>query len=117
MPGKYECRVDGYGGFIQFPYPFTLAHFEAWWSLAVKPQKGKTRTEINLFVDDWPAARELLRKYGDWRVEGVTLGQLESDDVPLEIVSWVVDCADEYISPLLSQKKRLLLSIATWLER
>lgn len=116
-PGYYRSELERYPGHIQFPYPFTLAHFRVWWEMSIKPLKNRAKAETNLFVDDWPGARELLVKFGDWKVEGVTLGQLEAGDVPLEVVSWVCDCADEYIAPLLSQKKRLLLSISTWLER
>lgn len=116
-PGRFEANLPSYPGYIQFPYPFTLAHFRAWWEMSVKPQKGKAKADTNLFVDDWPGAKELIIKYGDWRIEGVSLADLQADNVPMEVVSWVTDCADEYISPQLSQKKRLLLSIATWLEK
>lgn len=117
QPGRYQSNLPGYPGYIQFPYPFTLAHFRAWWEMAIKPAKGKSKADTNLFIDDWPGARELITKYGDWRIENVSLADLQADNVPLEVVSWVADCADEYISPQLSQKKRLLLSIATWLEK
>lgn len=116
-PGRFESTLADYPGFIQFPYPFTLAHFRVWWDQSIKPMKGKAKSDTNLFVDDWPGARELIVRFGDWRVEGITLGQIQEDNVPLEVVSWVSDCADEYISPMLSQRKRLLLSISTWLEK
>lgn len=115
--GRYESNLPEYPGFIQFPYPFTLAHFRAWWELSIRPMKGKAKTETNVFVDDWPGAKELITRFGDWRIDGVSLADLQADNVPMEVVSWVTDCADDYIAPQLSQKKRLLLSIATWLEK
>lgn len=115
--GRYESSLVGYPGYIQFPYPFTLAHFRTWWELSVKPARSASKADTNIFVDDWPGARELIIKFGDWRIEGVSLADLQSDNVPMEVVGFVTDSADEYITPLLSQKKRLLLSINSWLEK
>ena len=52
----------------------------------------------------------LLTEFGEWAVEGVPVGEAKADRVPLEVMSWVVDCADEYIWPQLSEKKARLLS-------
>lgn len=115
-PGEFRSDIPGHGGTIRFPAPFLHTHFEAWWKIAVEGKKGLNKLDLAYFNTDWEAARELIVKYGDWRIEGVTTGDLSTGTVPEEVVAWVLACADDYIAPRIALKKLLLPSIAALLE-
>jgi len=109
-PGYYESDVEGYPGHIQFPYPLILPQFKAWWKVAIEPLKTLSKLDFEHFDAEWQGAKVLLTEFGEWAVEGVPVGEAKEDRVPLEVMSWVVDCADDYIGPQLSEKKARLLS-------
>ncbi len=113
QPGRYESPIEAYPGFIQFPYPFTYRHFQTWWKSGVEPIKKLSRLDFEAFNFEWEAVKRLLLDSGDWQIEGIKVGEVETDDVPMEVISFVVQSADEYIYPLLPAKKQLLLSTIT----
>lgn len=112
-PGYYPSKLKDYPGYIQFPHPFTYRHFQAWWSKAVAPLKGLTKLDWEATNAEWQGAKELVLEFGEWAIQGVAIGDAREDSLPLEVISFVVDCADDYIAPLLAQKKMRWLSIVT----
>lgn len=116
-PGYYEPDVDKYPnlekypGHIQFPYPLELTHFKAWWKTAIESAKELTKLDWETFEGEWEGAKTLLLEYGEWEIKDVPRGHVKENRVSLELVSWVTECADDYIWPQLSVKKARLLSI------
>jgi hypothetical protein len=114
-PGRYEPEIEGYSGHIQFPHPMRLPHFKGWWEHAVEPILSKKRLDWDSLDFEWQGAKHLLLEYGKWSVEGEHCkpGDARNDDVPLEIWSWVIECADDFIYPQLPPKKLVRLSSLT----
>lgn len=108
-PGYFESPFEKYPGHIQFPYPLILPQFEAWWKAAIEPLKSLTRLDWGYSSADWAGAKVLLLDYGEWAIQGVAPGEAR-ERPPLEVVSWVCECAAAYLETQLSEKKMLLLS-------
>lgn len=112
-PGRYDSPFEDHPGYIQFPYPMMFPHFRDWWKAAVEPLKNLTRLDFDHLDCEWQGAKKLITEYGEWAIQGVAVGDAKNDNVPLEVISWVEDCAEDYIWPQLSEKKRRLLSTVT----
>ena len=112
-PGYYPSELEAYPGHICFPYPLTLPQFKVWWKASVESVKELTRLDFNSFNAEWEGAKRLLIEFGEWEIKGVPIGEVKADNVPLEVVSWVCDCAEDYIWPQLSSKKQRTLSTVT----
>lgn len=116
-PGYYEPDIEKYPGLadypghIRFPFPLELPHFKAWWKAAIEAAKNLSKLDWDTFEGEWEASKVLLVEFGEWEIKGVPVGNVRENRVPLELVSWVTECADEYIWPQLSVKKARLLSI------
>ncbi len=109
-PGYYESHLKDYPGYIQFPYPFLYHHFKAWWEKAITPLKGMSRVDFKHADCEWQGAKELLLEFGEWAIEGVPVGDAKTDNLPFEVMSFICDAANDYITPKMSLKKQLGLS-------
>lgn len=105
-PGRYESPYKRWPGYIQFPDPLELPHFEEYWNTAVKPLKNMTVLDWDRFNFEWIGGRHLLLEYGEWHIEGIPIGEVRNGRIPLELVSWVSDCASGYVFPKLSARQR-----------
>lgn len=113
IPGRYESNLAGYPGHIQFPNPLRLAHFKAWWETAITPLKTLTKLDFDHAMSEWKAAAKLILEFGEWEIKSVPRGEVAADQIPVEVVNFVLECADDYIYPLLPEKKRQLIRTAT----
>lgn len=100
-PGYFVSELDEYPGWFQLPHPFLNRHIKVWWDIAVKPTKTLDRFDLEMYRGDYDAAVRLIRDYGEWHVDGVTLADLEGEDVPAAVFKWVSDAASGYIFPFL----------------
>lgn len=73
----------------------------AWWEVAVKPLKGMSEGDYEFYNAEWQGAVELIMYYGEWSVEGVPVGDLGTDSVPMAVIAWVTKEVDEYVYPFL----------------
>ena len=101
--GRYEWEG---GGYIQFPHPFMVVHMRRWWETAVTPVADKTRIDWSVTEAEWVAARTLLLEYGQWAIDGVSPGDARDDNLPADLLAWVIEKADEYITPFLPRAMR-----------
>lgn len=109
-PGYFDSPIAAYPGYIQFPHPFTLDAFGKWWKRAVEPVLDAKTMAFASASWEWEGAKHLLLDHGEWAVKSISRDDVVENRVPLEVVSWVEDCQDAYIWPMLSQKKRRRLS-------
>ena len=108
-PGHFESELDDYPGFFELPHPFLDRHMKLWWKEAIEPLKGVTRLDYAFYDGEWNAAIKLIREHGKWSIDGVPIGDLESDGVPSVVKAWVKEAA-EYIYPFLPP--RMLLAVS-----
>lgn len=103
--GRYP-DLERYGeAKISFTRSFSRAHYRNWTKALELDNARKPYLFANqLFSRSWRGALTLLEK---WNVPGVNFHDLTADGaaVPLEIASWVVDAADEYLGARLNLKK------------
>lgn len=113
-PGHYEYSANGYSGHIQFPYPLTWSHVKEWWTRVIKPMKDKDLRRLDFEYTDcqWEGARDLLLDYGQWALTGagVAPGDAKNGTVPAEIVTFVIESAEDYLLPFLHPRLRRMLS-------
>ena len=112
-PGYYASPLERYPGHIQFPDPLGLVEFTAWWKVAIHPLKNMDGFDLELFSFEWVGAKALLLEYGERGIKDVPKGKVKEDRVPLPVMSWVSDCADDYIFPQLPKKKQARLLTLT----
>lgn len=112
-PGRYISPLESCPGYIQFPYPFMLRHFKTWWEAGVAPLKNQSPLDYSTFEAEWQGAKGLLLEYGEVSLANVVIGDIREDSLPMEVVAWMCDVTDHYVSPHLSLRKQRLLSIAT----
>jgi len=88
--------LDGLSGHIAFPEPFTLADFATWYNTLRQAYTGDS-SDDGALIRQFKAAMSIA----EWRVEGIAYELVEkiSDDLPMELISWVTDCADACIAP------------------
>jgi hypothetical protein len=78
-----------------------------WWSKAIADTQGKTAAEFELYDAEWIAAVELITQFGAWNVDGVPVGDLLTDGVPMVVKTWVAEEVDEYVYPFLPARIKL----------
>ena len=100
-PGRYESPLDDYPGHIQFPAPLMFRHVKEWWKLAIEEIVGKRGATFDVIAAEWYAAKRLILGYGEWAIDGVGRGDVEADEVPAEVINFVMNAADVYIYPKL----------------
>lgn len=109
-PGRYPSPLEKYPGFVQFPAPFMYHHFKEWWQRTLEPLKEVAKLDFKGLDLEWEGAKYLLLEFGEWQLSGVPVGDVRSNNVPLEVVNFVRQAADHYLYPQLSPKElRLLL--------
>lgn len=108
--GRFESPLPEFPGFIQFPYPLTLPHFKLWWETAVERMDGLNLTDYALFECEWQAAMTLVLEHGRWGIDGVPPGDVKNGQVHLGVAAWVIECAQDYVTPFLPPKQRLVWS-------
>ena len=105
----YPAMVD-YPGYFTLPYPFLDRHTRIWWELAITPVKKLSDFDFAFYDGEWKAAVKLIREHGEWEIEGVPVGDLETDNVPAIVKAWVMQEASLYISGFLPFRLRLKMS-------
>lgn len=108
-PGRYECDIPGYKGYIQFPHPFMLNHLKKWWEIGVDPLKEVQPVEWKHWGIEWEGMKLLLLDFGEWKVEGISPGDAKADNLPAAVEEWAIACGKDFILPQLDPKKRLVL--------
>ena len=99
--GHFESVLEDYPGYFELPFPFLDRHMKVWWKLAISPVETLSEYEYAYYTCDWNEAVELITKYGKWTVDGVPEGDLDTDNVPSDVKSWVMMAASLYIVPKL----------------
>ena len=108
QPGRYTWTG---GGYIQFPHPFMVRHMRVWWETAVSAVAEKTRVDWTVTEAEWSAARTLILDYGQWAIDGISVGDVRDDNLPAALLTFVVEKADEYITPFLPSAMRRIQRI------
>ena len=106
-PGYFESEIDDYPGSFTLPHPFLERHMRAWWEKAITPLKGLNTLDYAFYDGEWQAAVELINQFGKWNVDGVAVGDLDTDGVPMVVKSWVMQEVSDYVYPFLPPKLRL----------
>lgn len=109
QPGRYPSPLEKYPGYVQFPPVLMYAHFKLWWQKVLEPLKDVARLDFKGIDLEWEGARDLLLEYGEWQIQGVPVGEVKANHVPLEVVNFVRQAADHYLYPQLSPKELRLL--------
>ena len=111
--GHFISTLEDYPGFFELPHPFLDRHMKLWWKSAIDPLNTLTPLDFDFYDGEWTAAVSLIQKYGEWAVENVSEGDLESDEaMPSVVKAWVMRQASSYIYPFLPQSiQRRLLGI------
>ena len=109
-PGYYPCRITGHPGHIQYPSPMTYPHFKVWWELSIESVKELVVGDFKYWDAQWEAAKQLILKYGKWEIESISRGDVEDNNLPLEVISFVRMTSEIYIYPKLSPAQRRLVS-------
>lgn len=109
-PGHFDSNLDDYPGFFELPHPFLDRHMKLWWKEAIEPLKGLTRLDYAFYDGEWSAVVALIQGHGKWEIEGIPVGDLESDSVPSIVKAWVTKEASEYISRFLSPRMSLAIA-------
>ena len=108
---QFPALVD-YPGCFTLPDPFLDRHMKVWWEVAINPLKKLSEFDFAFYDGEWRAAVKLIKDYGKWDVEGVPIGDLDTDGVPSIVKSWVMQEASSYIYPFLPYNiKRKMLGI------
>lgn len=108
-PGYFESNIPEYPGHFSLPNPFLDRHMRAWWDKAITPLKGMTDLDYERYDAEWEGVVELITQFGEWHVEGVPVGDLDSDGVPMVVKNWAMKEASDYIAPFLPLRIRLRL--------
>jgi hypothetical protein len=109
-PGHFDSELDDYPGYFELPHPFLDRHMRVWWKHAIEDVKGLGSLDFELYDGEWKGLVALVERHGKWAVEGVPVGDLASDGVPMVVKSWAMQEADNYIYPFLPLRIRLKLS-------
>ena len=105
----YPALVD-YPGHFKLPHPFLDRHTRVWWEVAINPLKKLSEFDFEFYDGEWQAAVKLISDHGEWAVDGVPVGDLETDSIPAIVKAWVMQEASLYIYPFLPYKIRLKVS-------
>lgn len=95
------------GSTVTFHGPLTKRHYKAWdRARRILPKYDPRDVENGMLARQWRAALTLVET---WDVKGVEWKAAlhRNDEVPLVIVSWVVEAADAYLSKRINLKKLL----------
>jgi len=111
--GRFECSLEGYGGFFELPYPFLDRHMRTWWKVAMEDDEREGAYAYSTHDREWLASVELIERFGKWAVDGVPVGDLKSDGVPMAVKVWVTKEVDGYVFPFLMPSMLRLLVAST----
>lgn len=98
-PGYFESEIDEYPGSFTLPHPFLDRHMRCWWDAAFLQRKGIDALDYDYAECEWKAVVALITKYGEWKVKGVPVGDLEGDGMVMEVKRWVMMEVDNYVYP------------------
>ena len=104
---QIQSELDEYPGSFGLPAPFLERHMRVWWAKAITPLKGVSTLDYAFYDGEWQAAIDLIQQFGEWNIDGVAVGDLSSDGVPMAVKSWVMQEVSEYVYPFLPPKLRL----------
>ncbi len=107
-----ESQLEDYPGEFGLPEPFLDRHMRAWWEVAIEPLTGMSGMEFDFYDAEWKGAVQLIREYGKWdvKIKGVSLGDLNTDSVPSEVKTWVMEETSAYVYPFLPFKAKVRLA-------
>lgn len=108
-PGLFESVMDEYPGFVQFPYPLMREQFHEWWMLAVEGIKNMNVLDYAYHDNEWKAYSQLLLNHGDWRIDGISVSDVKSGNVPQVVANFVMEAGDIYVRDFLPRKAQRLL--------
>jgi len=104
-----ESQLEDYPGTFSLPEPFLDMHMRAWWEASIEPLKGMSQLDYDFFEPEWNGALVLIREFGSWGIEGIPLGELESDAMPSAVKSWAMQEVSNYVTNFLPPKAKLKL--------
>lgn len=107
-PGRFVSEIPGYPGHFSLPHPFLDRHMRLWWQTAFEDVRDVSRIEYEAYNAEWNAAAALIRDFGEWSIENVPPGDLDTDNVPMVVKTWVMAKASEYVYPFLMPKQKRL---------
>ena len=107
---EFTSELESFPGNFSLPDPFLDRHMKAWWSKAIVPLKTTSKFDWERYEGEWAACISLITEYGVWNVEGVSIGDLQSDAVPSAVKAWVMGAIAVYVAPFLP--RGLLLQLA-----
>ena len=99
--GHFESVLEDYPGYFELPFPFLDRHMKVWWKLAVKPREQGNPLAFEYYHGEYEGIVKLIKEFGEWAVDSVPEGDLDSDNVPSEVKAWVVLAGSLYIFPKL----------------
>ncbi len=99
--GHFESVLEDYPGYFELPHPFLDRHMKVWWKLAIDPRDNWTPLDFEYYDGEYKAAVKLITEFGKWAVKGVPKGDLDSDNMPSDVKSWVMLVGSLYIFPKL----------------
>lgn len=107
---QFTSELEQYPGSFSLPDPFLDRHMRVWWEKAITPLKKLSTVDFEYYDGEWQAAVDLITQFGAWDVEGMPIGDLTSDSVPMSVKNWVMQEAANHIYPFLplGVKRRLL---------
>ena len=109
---EFTSELDDYPGSFSLPEPFLERHMRAWWEVAIKPLEGMSELAYERYDAEWQGTVKLIREFGKWDIEAVSIGDLDSDAIPMEIKAWVNQDASLYVFPFLPLAiKRKMLGV------
>ena len=109
-PGRFVSELDSYPGHFSFPYPLQALHMRLWWKIFVVDAGDIARINYEAYNAEWQAYVTLIRDHGEWSIENVPPGDLDTDNMPAEVQAWVMLKGNEYIYPFLMPRQKQLLA-------
>lgn len=91
---------------VTFKDPLTKATYRNWRkAMRIRPQLDARDPENRPLARQWRAAVALIEQWDVPHVPWEMVKRQDGYDVPLEVVSWVVDAADTFLTKRLNPKK------------
>ena len=112
-PGYYVSPLEQYPGYLQFPVPLEYPHYKDWWIKTIQPLKEINKFDFARIDLEWEGAKLLLLEWGTWGLSNISPGKVKANQVPIEVVNFVREAADDYLYDLISPKDLRLLFMST----
>ena len=77
--------------------------------MVVDKNKDLEKTDLEFHLNKWRAFRTLLVDFDGWHIDHIPVGDVKEDNVPVDVMSFVVVLGEQYVLNQLSPKQVAVL--------